>query len=87
MKKDGHFSPKNFFSESTFGIYIQVLQERNSTQVYCLAEVLQGRSKSKFNIIISINLPLVFIFKCHFYPISELTRRGTRHHLGEVIQG
>ena len=56
---------------TSFGIYIQVPQERNSTPTRReprLGDVLQGMSKSKFSIKLSfsLNLPLVFIFKCNF---------------------
>ena len=54
------------------------LQPSGELREHC--EVLQGRSKSKlvsYYLFFSFNLPLVFIFKCHF----------DDHHLGEVLQG
>ena len=48
---------------------IQLQPQGEPNRVHRLGEVLQGRSKSKFNIILSffiLYLPLVFIFKWYF---------------------
>ena len=38
-------------------------QPPGEPRAHRLGEVLQGWSKSKFNVILSLNLPLVYIFK------------------------
>ena len=71
-----------------------VLLERNSTPTptpgepreHRVGEVLQGRSKTKFNIILSffsLNLPLVFIFVWLFDKFhNQLPGEPREHHLG-----
>ena len=66
------------------------LQPTGDPREHRLGEVLQGRSKSKFNHIIffSLNLPLVFIFKWHFDKFQNQTPGEPREcNLCEVLQG
>ena len=87
------FNHHNFFSESSFGIYIHDLQDiqfqpPGKPWEHRLGEVLQGRPKSKFNILffLSLNLTLVFIL-CHFDKFqNQSTGEPREHHLGEVLQ-
>ena len=87
---------QNFFSESSFGIYIHVskknqLHQPGKPREHRLGEVLQRRSKSKLYIIpvfCFFKLTLVFIFKFHFDKSqNQSPGEPWEHHLGEVLQG
>ena len=59
------------------------LQPPGEPREHRQGEVLRGRSKSKFNVILS----LVFIFKWHFDKFQNNQPPGEprEHHLGEVL--